>query len=133
MERFTRKVNEEDLPMGFGGDNYRFTDEYIFGENPNSPTDKLGAIEDLEEELGIDLLILFKVIKQDYIYYKHYYAWDNKFKINKEYLTGLKCIDDNTIALFTDDYYGKEHIVYLKDYGTKWSLRKEELEDEKED
>ena len=54
-------------------------------------------------------------------------------KIVKEYIIGLKCIDDNTIALFTDDYYAKEHIVYLKDYGTKWSLRKEDLEDDKLD
>lgn len=94
---------------------------------------KMEQINELESELGIDLITLFNAIKQDYIYYKHYYAWDNKFKINKEYLTGLKCIDDNTIALWAGEYSGKEHIVYLKDYGTKWSLRKEDLEDEEED
>lgn len=91
---------------------------------------KLFQLENLEEELDIDLITLFMVLKQDYIYFKTYYGWNNKFKIEKERITGLKYIDDNTLALFTDDYYGKEHIIYLKDYGTKWSLRKEDLEDE---
>ena len=94
--------------------------------------EKLQQLENIEEELGIDLITLFMVLEQDYIYFKHYYAWDNKFKINKEYITGLKCIEDNTIALFTESYYGKEHIVYLKDYGKTWWLEKpkEKLENE---
>ena len=92
--------------------------------------EKLQQLENIEEELGIDLITLFMVLEQDYIYFKHYYAWDNKFKINKEYITGLKCIEDNTIALFTESYYGKEHIVYLKDYGKTWSLDRNELEND---
>ena len=74
------------------------------------------------------MITLFKALKQDYIYFKTYYGWANKFKIKEERITGLKYIDDNTLALFTDDYYGKEHIVYLKDYGKTWALDRSELE-----
>ena len=114
-------------------ENYRNTYDKFDGIESNvfeRICDELIEYKSLEEELGIDLITLFKALKQDYIYFKHYYAWDNKFKINKEYITGLKCIEDNTIALFTESYYGKEHIVYLKDYGKTWSLDRSELENE---
>lgn len=93
----------------------------------NEVYNKLSALEDLEQELGIDLLTLFKALKQDYIYVKHYYGCGNTFKINKEFIQGLKYADDNTPVFWTDDW-GKEHMVYIKDYGKTWALTKEELE-----
>lgn len=90
---------------------------------------KLSQLEDIEEEFGIDLLTLFKALKQDYIYVKHNYGRSNTFKINKEYIQGLKYADDNTPVFWTDDY-GEEHMVYIKNYGKSWSLTEEELEDE---
>ena len=88
---------------------------------------KLSQLEDLEKELGIDLLTLFKALKQDYIYYKRHYRWDDRYKINKEYIQGLKYADDNTPVFWTNDC-GEEHMVYIKDYGKTWALTREELE-----
>lgn len=92
--------------------------------------ERLEKLEEIEEELGIDLLTLFKALKQDYIYYKHHYGWDDRYKINKEYIQGLKYADDNTPVFWTDDY-GEEHMVYIKDYGKKWALTREVLENDK--
>ena len=124
------KLTKEEL------ENYRNTYDKFDGVESNvfeKICNELIEYKSLEEELDIDLPTLFKALKQDYIYYKHYYAWGNEFKIYKEYITGLKCIDDNTIALWVGEYSGKEHIAYLKDYGKTWALRKEYLEYEKED
>lgn len=92
--------------------------------------ERLEKLEDLEKELGIDLLTLFKALRQDYIYYKHHYGWDDRYKINKEYIQGLKYVDDNTPVFWTDDY-GEEHMVYIKDYGKTWALTREVLEHDK--
>ena len=91
--------------------------------------DKLGQLEDIEKELGIDLITLFKALKQDYIYFKYYLSWNKEFKIKKECISGFKYADNNTFVFWTDDYYGKEHMVYLRDYGKAWALREEDLDD----
>ena len=121
------KLTKEEL------ENYRNTYDKFDGVESNvfeKICNELIEYKSLEEELDIDLPTLFKALKQDYIYFKDFYGWDNKFKIKKEYILGLKYADDNTPVFWTDDY-GKEHMVYIKDYGTKWALRKEDLEDEK--
>ena len=108
-------------------------DGYQYGMNGRSLYDiikldleRLEKLEEIEEELGIDLLTLFKALRQDYIYYKHHYGWDDRYKINKEYIQGLKYVDDNTPVFWTDDY-GEEHMVYIKEYGKTWALTREEL------
>ena len=110
-----------------------FYDGYQYGMNGRSLYDiikldleRLEKLEEIEEELGIDLLTLFKALRQDYIYYKHHYGWDDRYKINKEYIQGLKYVDDNTPVFWTDDY-GEEHMVYIKEYGKTWALTREEL------
>ena len=83
----------------------------------------------LEEELGIDLLILFKALKEG-IYYKTihsgiYHIPDTCLEF--EYAFGA-------FEIWVDGHKTLNNLVIqLKDYGTKWSLRKEDLEDEKED
>lgn len=85
---------------------------------------KLGKLENIEEELGIELITLFKALKNG-IYRK-----DDNGKIYYFDLKGSvldfneKMIVDNPI----DDIYGETFL--LKDYGTTWSLVKEELENE---
>lgn len=86
---------------------------------------KLGKLEDLEEELGIDLITLFKALKED-IYY------NDCGKIIKVQVLGISPMRENKFCL--ECYYDfKKFRVDTNDYGTKWSLRKEDLEDEKED
>lgn len=78
---------------------------------------KLGQLEDIEEELGIDLITLFKalgnkiVIKNDKYHYVDFE--DVEQDTNGDYLFNL-----------VDGSY------YFKDYGKTWALTKEELEND---
>ena len=84
--------------------------------------EKLGKLEDAEEELGIDLIKLFKALK-DGIYFKHnYYGIEHK---QVSYITRTALVyrysswgDDDDIHFTYYDY---------KDYGKTWALTKEEL------
>ena len=78
----------------------------------------VGKKEDIEEELGIDLITLFKVLKNGFYRYRptainNVICFIAKPKVNME----QKC--------FTYGSYGKS---YFKDYGKTWALTKEELE-----
>ncbi len=82
---------------------------------------KLGQLEDIEEELGIDLITLFKALKNG-IYAKVYIpmsfgAKEIKF-LNVE-KTGLGLYKN-----FIRTNYG---LYQLKDYGETWALTREEL------
>ena len=91
--------------------------------------DELIEYKSLEEELGIDLITLFKALKQG-IWYK--FKTGNIQYISDTYLSLEFYFDHyafwiNEFSRFNGKY------INLKDYGTKWSLRKEDLENEKED
>lgn len=119
MSRLTRKIKgcycvdlRTCLPM-----------EYEQIENSNACVDKLGKLEDIEEELGCPLKIVFKALKQMFVFRKE----NVKIKIE---LLGLY-IHFNELHLygFVED---TTHAVYLslKDYGKTWALTKEELEND---
>ena len=84
-------------------------------------TCKLGHLEDLEEELGISLEVLFKALKEGF-YIKERYIKPNDFGLiyNNEYgwLFSIK-------TYMYDSLY-----IIIKDYGKTWWLEKpkEELE-----
>lgn len=106
---------------------------YSINNNPNDNTinlhtaiEKLGTIEDLEEELGIDLLTLFKANK---VYFKF-------FEESDEILESVEVHFDITNKIlraysYPEDEFGTT--LELSSYGKLWSLRKEDLQDEKED
>ena len=111
---------------------YRYED-FIFSlrnklitpnEIDNSIYKKLKILEDIEEELGIDLITLFKALIQMFVFHKE------NVKIE---LIGIhfKSIKSNELYLFgfVEDTV---HAVYLslKDYGKTWALTKEELEND---
>lgn len=101
MERLTKKEEWVDY-AGFTNDKHNYWSD------SNYCIEKLGQLEDIEEELGIDLITLFRAFKNG-IYYKGK--------------------DHNTINFCKV----KESIyVKLKDYGKTWWLEKpkEELENE---
>ena len=88
---------------------------------------KLGQLEDIEEELGIDLITLHKALK-DGIYWKGTTCVDtkgiffeNKPKIN---IRG-KCLTNICFRKHLE-------VVYFKDYGKTWALTREELEENNE-
>ena len=94
--------------------------EELVKENNASPIiGKLGQLEDIEEELGVDLLTLIKVFK-DGVY----------IKINGEigYIQYVSIFKKRKWRLYSSStFWGKYDICLVKDYGKKWSLTKEEL------
>lgn len=90
----------------------------------NQIHDKLSKLEDLEEELGIPLEVLFKVLK-DGIYRLYEEPEDEEKYIY--YLDPIIMYDEwRECWIFYDD--SKCQVYCLKDYGKTWALTKEELE-----
>ena len=86
---------------------------------------KLGQLEDIEDELGIDLITLFKVwnavLKQEYLWTKYNNELDATNDIE---------IGDEDNGLFFIYFYwenGKHLTFCLNEYGKTWALTKEEL------
>lgn len=103
MNRLTKNVLTKTTPL------------YEIGEwtDIEEVSNKLGELEDIEEELGIDLITLFKALKQGYVWYDN-----EKFKIECLYIKPR-------IHLYVTDGVGA---CYMEDYGKTWALTKEELE-----
>lgn len=105
MKRFTKKCEKY----------------YVSSLDPvsshNGAMNKLGPLEDIEEELGIDLLTLFKALKNGIIFYGTIpvIVDGNQIKIDIE----NKQIRWNDLKGFAN----------ISDYGRTWVLTKEELED----
>ena len=81
---------------------------------------KLGQIEDIEEELGIDLITLLKALKNG-IYANDGDTWNgDELSVSFEH----KCLffewDNGEGIHHREDFY-------FKDYGKTWALTKEEL------
>lgn len=104
--------------------------------NPNKAVEcynKLSELEDIEEELGIDLITLFKALK-DGVWSTCPYQdiWrmrlENRKKQKLFYFDQIT-IDKDHIGMSSsgDDTVG-EYVMKFKDYGKTWSLRKKDLE-----
>ena len=78
--------------------------------------DKLGKLENIEEEVGIDLITLFKALK-----YGIYKKGRNSFK-------GLILYSKMPMFSF---YHKTIDAELIEDYGKTWALTREELEDDK--
>ena len=96
--------------------------------------DKLGKLEDIEEELGIDVITLFKALKNGF-----YTKSNNGIKFWKEddkhfvYVRDLK-YDIEICCEECENVIGAVPTMFLerstKDYGKTWALSREELENE---
>lgn len=109
MERLTKK--NDDM-----GSYTQFGDKYIPNHNIRHKqcVEKLGKLEDIEQELGIPLEVLFKALK-DGIYHIRY---DSIFVDLTVTLKGNIVFQDSD-----------NNLISLKDYGKTWWLEepKEEL------
>ena len=95
---------------------------------------KLGMLEDIEEELGIGLITLFKALKNGF-----YTKSNNGIKFWKEddkhfvYVRDLK-YDIEICCEECENVIGAVPTMFLerstKDYGKTWALSREELENE---
>lgn len=128
MNRLTRKIKgyysvdlRTCLPM-----------EYEQIENSNACVDKLGKLEDIEEDLGIDLITLFKALRNGiWTNQEQCYGDEKQGKIR--FFQVRLLLEENAVGCIHNSMWkGKEDIrtLYFKDYGKTWALTKEELEDE---
>ena len=85
---------------------------------------KLGQLEDIEEELGIDLITLFKALKNG--------IWIKKTIIEKREIKNVLLFYED-VNLYKDylyacpvDIYNERVCIYQ--YGKTWALTREELE-----
>lgn len=103
-------------------------------ETHNKIVNKLGQLEDIEDELGIDLILYLKVMTKRYIYIKGKEPeWaDNgadKNTIEKYYVVAFNKYWIEVKYTNNCDQHSIENP--LKCYGKTWALTKEELEDGK--
>ena len=84
---------------------------------------KLGQLEDIEEELGIDLITLFNVLKNGY-------AWIKTKQGIQKATVGAFSLKNLKVVLSYDMSEGGWNFhknMHLTDYGKTWALTKEEL------
>ena len=110
----------------------RLTHTRDFGNEEENKEDllairnKLFFLENIEEELGIELITLFKALKNG--------IWENDKYCNK--ILYLKPEDFTIILKEKYIYYewgwpGPDYFIYyFNDYGKTWALTKEELEND---
>lgn len=111
-------VSEDGITYKYVGyvDNFKAFD--------GKPIDKLSKLEDIEQELGIPLELLFKALK------------DGIYRLYEEFEDEPPYIYYLAVDLCYDDANEKEWCLvgstntpyYLKDYGKTWALTREELE-----
>ena len=85
---------------------------------------KLKSLEDIEEELGIELSVLFSALKNGVYYF------DNHGQLIHDYV----CLSDNYLSIGVRDklsysfmtFYDRQ-ILSFEDYGKTWSLDKKDL------
>ena len=97
-------------------------------EIDNSIYKKLKILEDIEEELGIDLITLFNIDKQlntkKEIWFKIEDEIEENLRFDSYYIIDLKH------KAFVKIEYEPLDYLYFKDYGKTWALTKEELEND---
>lgn len=143
MKRLTRKVNYDGIhygsPNGIPCDNLEHLEKVYT---------KLGRFEDIEDELGINLKTLLKVLKNRKIYVSKGYCTEAGDEYGIQGYVEIESIDYTRISqkelkkveYFKDyanlwvlvfniyeDYSSYPYLVRLKDYGKTWALTKGEL------
>ena len=102
--------------------------KYISNESDQTCVDKLGALEDIEEELDIDLIKAIELCKQvnskKVVYIK-----------DDDGIYPIEILDDLDVELFNHRLYSNYRGIYVSldlfNYGKTWALTKEELENDK--
>lgn len=114
--RLTKKSNKDSL-------GYEPIEELIKQNNASPIIAKLGQLEDIEDELGIELITLFKALKKGVYIKKAYLPFYPLALMREDY-------SNHTTKYFVF-YKGKKKYLKLRDYGKTWALTREELEGDK--
>ena len=92
---------------------------------------KLGQLEDIEDELGIDLITLFKALKNG-IWTNQEQCYGDEKQDKIRFFQVRLLLEENAVGCIHNSMWkGKEVIrtLYFKDYQKTWALAKEELEE----
>ena len=121
-ERLTEKHIVDNIDCGYKIKKDTCEDGIIQGWNKTDAINKLGKLEDIEEELGIDLKT-FKAIHNIHtpIYYKRH---ANRKTISCNFPRKVFSTRKGVWYLCVDTY---DYYLRLKNYGKTWALTKEEL------
>lgn len=134
LTRFNKLTNEYEYHL--------FNPNTSMVEDEIAGTQKLGQLEDIEEELGIELIKLLKDIHSPLDFMKKFaiskawtfaeYVGKNRKLADKKTLQKCECCwyeAGDRITFMTKDgwHFNRE----ISDYGKTWALTREELEDGK--
>ena len=119
MERLTRNVLTETSPM------------YELGEwaDNEEALDKLGQLEDIEKELGIDLKVYHKLMNMLYCGEPNILYVKDKDKIVQVGILEINYCKKK-IIFYKDKSYNEDYVYGFAQYGETFALTKEELENE---
>lgn len=99
---------------------------------------RLKLLEDLEEEIGMSLLTLFRILKHGRIIHKYKLFCASKEMILEPSIVNGLFYESGQYGLEVyneeddiDEEYNDFKYVYIKDYGKTWATKKEELENDK--
>lgn len=146
-DRLTTIKNHEEIEklicetLGYDPKNTKFFREGKYDVKDcvmmHNAIDKLGRIEDKEEELGIDLETFLKVLKNRHIYVSNSYHTEFRGEhriqdyIEIENIYYAEFSQEELEWIFTfhvyDDYASYPCLVKLKDFGKTWALTKDDL------
>lgn len=125
------EINKEEniLITGYNGSpvTAKYNDPKIITQE--EANEKLHKILNIEEEIGIDFITLFKALKNGFWSIdknKHIYKMKHT-KGNGGAMNFYACLE----CIIAEDTFGDQYIFPLKDYGKTWALTKEELGNDK--
>ena len=107
-------------------------------EIKDSIYNRLKLLEDLEEDIGMSLLTLFRILKRGCIIHKYKpFCASKQIILESSIINGL-FYESGQYGLEVyneeddiDEEYNDFKYVYIKDYGITWALTRKELENDK--
>ena len=107
-------------------------------EIKDSIYNRLKLLEDLEEDIGMSLLTLFRILKRGRIIHKYKpFCVIKQIILESSIINGL-FYESGQYGLEVyneeddiDEEYNDFKYVYIKDYGITWALTRKELENDK--
>ena len=98
---------------------------------------RLKLLEDLEEEIGMSLLLLFRILKYGRIIHKYKLFCADKQTILESCIINGLFYESGQYGLEVyneeddiDEEYNDFKYVYIKEYGITWAIKEEELEND---
>ena len=117
------RLTEKDKMARYG---YKYVAPDRF-DNFGKGCNKLGQLEDIEENLGIDLIVYLRMTLGTKVSVKNK-SYEGMFENGVMEQIFLKYLYNYERKCFCLNFYGSlTPIYYIEDYGKTWALTKEEL------